>query len=155
MTPPAPSRLAIVVVSFDVREALAGCLESITAQPPALPHEIVVVDNGSSDGSGEMVRARWPGVRVIALGENRGFAAANNVGIRETAAGGSTWVLLLNSDTVGPAGALDRLVARAEALTDAAVAGPRLVDGSGRPELSFGPMPSPVNEARQKRLWMA
>jgi GT2 family glycosyltransferase len=64
-------------------------------------------------------------------------------------------VLLLNSDTVVPEGAIDRLVARAEAVPNVGVAGPRLVDGTGEPELSFGPMPGPLNEARQKRIWTA
>jgi hypothetical protein len=91
----------------------------------------------------------------VPLPGNVGFAAANNVGIRETAPGSGRWVLLLNSDTVVPEGALDRLVARAEAVEGVGIAGPRLVDGQGRPELSFGPMPGPINEARQKRLWSA
>lgn len=153
---PRPSgrmQLAIVIVSFNVRDDLARCLESLTAGPPALAHEIVVVDNASADGSVAMVRSRWPAIRVVALEANRGFAAANNVGIRETAAGGSEWVLLLNSDTIVPRGAIDRLVARASVDPAVGVAGPRLVDAAGRPELSFGPMPGPLNEARQKRLW--
>jgi GT2 family glycosyltransferase len=91
-------------------------------------------------------------VATVALPENRGFAAANNVGIRTTAPGGSRWVLLLNSDTLVPDGAVDRLVARAEEVSNVGIAGPRLIDGRGEPELSFGPMPGLLNEARQKRL---
>lgn len=161
MTPPEAHphtdrpQLAIVIVSFNVREDLARCLESLTAHPPAVRHEIVVVDNGSSDGSAGMVRSHWPGIRVVALGENRGFAVANNAGIREAAGSGNEWVLLLNGDTSVPAGAIDRLLARASADPGVGIAGPRLVDAAGRPELSFGPMPGPVNEARQKRLGTA
>ena len=70
-------------------------------------HEIVVVDNGSTDGSAEAAR-RWPGVRVIETGANLGFARANNVGIRAST---GTELLLLNSDTIVPAGAIDRLLA--------------------------------------------
>ncbi|HSL23360.1 MAG TPA: glycosyltransferase family 2 protein [Vicinamibacterales bacterium] len=147
--------LTIVIVTFNVLEVVSRCLESLAAHPPALAHEIVVVDNASTDGTVAAIRARWRAVRVISLPENRGFAASNNIGIRETAASNSKWVVLLNSDTVVPAGALDRLVSRAEAYDDVGVAGPRLVDGDGRPELSFGPMPGPFHEARQKRLWNA
>lgn len=149
------SHLAIVIVSFNVRDHLARCLASLAAHPPARPHEIVVVDNGSTDGTLDLLRSRWPAVHVVALERNAGFAAANNVGIRETSAGGSAWVLLLNPDTIVPDAAIDRLVSRAEAFPDVAIAGPRLVDANGRPELSWGPMPGPIGEARQKRIWQA
>lgn len=146
------TRLAIIIVTFNVRDDLARCLESLATQPQGPAQETVVVDNGSSDGTLEMVRSRWRDVRMLALGRNAGFAAANNAGIRETAAGGSPWVLLLNPDTIVPEGAIQHLVSRAEALPDVAVAGPLLVDGDGRPEISWGRMPGPVSEARQKRL---
>jgi GT2 family glycosyltransferase len=151
----AAPRLTIIIVSFNARHVLAGCLRSLAADPPALSHEVVVVDNGSGDGTLEMLRDEWPAVRTIALGRNAGFAAANNVGIRQTAAGRSPWILLLNSDTVVAGGALDRLVARAEEVPGVGAAGPRLIDAAGRPELSWGAMPGPRSEARQKRLWHA
>ncbi len=142
MTP----RLSIIIVSFNAHAHLVNCLESLRAAAPATPHDIVVVDNASTDGSADAARA-FSGVRVIELGRNAGFAAANNAGIR---ASSGDLVLLLNNDTVVPAGAIDRLVARL--IRDAAVgiAGPRLVDGDGRAEISFGRMISPLHEARQK-----
>jgi GT2 family glycosyltransferase len=139
--------LSIVIVSFNARRHLEGCLGSLSSAPPALPHDIVVVDNGSVDGSVAAVRRGWPRVQVIAEGTNRGFAAASNSGIRAT---GGELVLLLNNDTVVPPGAIDRLCQRLLASAGTAVAGPRLVDDSGRPELSFGPMISPFAELRQK-----
>lgn len=148
-------RVTIVIVTFNVHDVVAQCLDSLASRPPVLPHEVVVVDNGSTDGTLDMIRSRWPAVRTIALGRNAGFAAANNAGIRETASGGSAWVLLLNPDTIVPEGAIDSLVARAESSADVGVAGPRLVDAEGRPELSWGRMPGPLNEARQKRIWNA
>jgi GT2 family glycosyltransferase len=140
--------LSIIVVSFNARTDLERCLESLHAAPPALPHEIVVVDNGSSDGSAEAA-GHWPQARVIQNHSNLGFARANNIGIR---ASSGTTVLLLNSDTIVPAGAIERLVAELEQEPGVAVVGPRLVDGHGRAELSFGRMIGPLNELRQKRL---
>jgi GT2 family glycosyltransferase len=141
--------LAIVIVSYNTREELAGCLASIAAAPPALPHDIVVVDNASTDGTAEAVRTGWPGVRVLPQQRNLGFSAANNVGIR---ASSGDLVLLLNSDTLVPPGAIDTLAARLLAHAGAAAAGPRLTDAGGRVELSFGPMISPFGELRQKVL---
>ena len=143
MTP----RLSIVIVSFNTRADLERCLDSLFVAPPSVTHEIVVVDNASRDGSPGAVRARWPSVRVIEQATNEGFSAANNAGIRGSA---GELILLLNSDCVVPPGAVDALIARLTATPEAAVAGPRLVDGAGRPELSFGSMISPLAELRQK-----
>ena len=140
--------LSIIIVSFNARADLERCLESLHAAPPAVPHEILVVDNGSTDGSADAAR-RWPRVQVIQADGNLGFARANNIGIRASV--GAT-LLLLNSDTVVPPGAIDRLIAELDRHPDVAVAGPRLVDGGGRAELSFGRMIGPWNELRQKRL---
>jgi len=145
------SALTLVIVSFNARGDLTRCLDSLRAAPPAIPHEIVVVDNGSADGSAEAAAAT-PGVRLIALPTNVGFAAANNAAIR---ASGGELILLLNSDTIVPPGAIDGLVAALRASPEAAAAGPRLIDGEGRPELSFGDMVSPLAEWRQKRLLAA
>jgi len=143
--------LSIVIVNYNAKEHLEHCLESLTSSPPAIPHEIVVVDNASTDGSVAAVRARWPRTRIIEQPANGGFAAGNNAGIRAT---DSALILLLNNDTIVPLGAVDHLVNRLLARPEAAVAGPRLVDSAGRVELSFGPMISPLNELRQKLTTM-
>jgi GT2 family glycosyltransferase len=137
--------LDIIIVSFNARADLERCLHSLHAAPPEVTHTIIVVDNASTDGSVEAVRAGWSGVRIVEMGRNAGFAAANNAGIR---AGTGELILLLNSDTIVPPGAIDALAAR---MTEAgaAVAGPRLVDGEGRAEWSFGPMLTPMNELRR------
>jgi GT2 family glycosyltransferase len=149
---PGSPDLTIVIVTFNVREDVARCLESLALHPPRRSHHIVVVDNASTDGTAEAIRERWPCVQVIELPENRGFAAANNAGIEGAEPAAGRWLLLLNSDTVVPGGAIDSLADRAEATADVGAAGPRLIDGDGRPELSFGAMPGPLAEARQKRL---
>jgi N-acetylglucosaminyl-diphospho-decaprenol L-rhamnosyltransferase len=141
--------LAILIVSYNTRQELESCLQSLHQNPPHLSHEIVVIDNASQDGSAEAVRSRWPRVRVIALDANRGFARANNEGFRQTS---SDLVLLLNSDTIVPPGALDRLVAALHELPGAAIVGPRLIDGNGVPELSFGRMIGPFAEFGRKAV---
>src|SRR5690348_6847169 len=137
----------VVIVNFNTRDDLLACLASIADAPPASPLHIHVVDNASSDDSVAAVRRAHPSVNVIALGHNAGFAAANNVAIRAST---SPLILLLNSDTRVRPGAIDALVARLDA-TNAAIAGPRLVNDDGRPEVSFGPMLSPIGEFRQ--MW--
>lgn len=140
--------LDIIIVNYNAREDLLRCLGSLRAAPPQRPHHIVVVDNASPDGSAEAVGREFSDVQVIEMGRNAGFAAANNTGIRATAA---PLIVLLNSDTLVPAGALDRLCDRLEA-TGAAAAGPRLLDANGAPEMSWGPMLTPLAEWRQARL---
>jgi N-acetylglucosaminyl-diphospho-decaprenol L-rhamnosyltransferase len=143
-------RLSIIIVTYNSRADVGGCLESLT-RPGALAidHEIVAVDNASTDGTALHLRERWAGVRVIEAGRNLGFAAANNVGIRQSS---GELILLLNPDTIVTAGAIDRLVAVLDARTGAAIVGPRIVDASGHAELSFGRMISPFAELRQKLL---
>ena len=141
--------LAIVIVSYNSSRDLDACLGSLTQSPPSVDHEIVVVDNASSDGTPDLVRRRGPAVRVLESGGNAGYAAANNLGIRRTS---GELVLLLNPDTEVPPGAIDRLVEALARDATAAIAGPRIVDPRGRAELSFGAMISPVAELRQKLL---
>jgi GT2 family glycosyltransferase len=140
--------LSIVIVSFNAASDLARCLESLHDPAPRVPHEIVVVDNASRDDSVAAAR-RWPGVHLIETGANLGFARGTNAGIR---ASRGTLVLLLNSDTVVPPGAVDRLVEEIERDARVSVVGPRLVDRDGRGELSFGSMIGPLTELRQKLL---
>ena len=141
--------LTVIIVSFNTRSELEACLGSLVEHRPRTSHEIVVVDNASSDHTPEALRERWPGVRLIETGRNIGFAAANNLGIRSSS---GEFVLLLNSDTLVGPGAIDALVAQLQRSPDVAAAGPRIVDAHGKVELSFGRMISPLTEARQKLL---
>jgi N-acetylglucosaminyl-diphospho-decaprenol L-rhamnosyltransferase len=140
--------LSIVIVSFNARQHLERCLQALHDAPPAHSHEIIVVDNASTDGSAAAAR-RWPDVQVIVAAENLGFARGSNVGVRSSH---GTNILFLNSDTVVSAGAIDRLMGELDRHQDVAVVGPRLVDGQGRAELSFGRMVGPLSELRQRRL---
>lgn len=139
--------LSVVIVSYNARGDLDRCLTSLASAPPESSHEVIVVDNASTDDSAGTARAL--GARVIDAGANLGFARANNIGIR---ASGGTNILLLNSDTVVSPGAIDGLLTVLRERPDVAVVGPRLVDADGRAELSFGRMIGPIAEWRQKRL---
>lgn len=148
---PEPS-LAIVIVSYNVRADLERCLQSVVGRTAPYPTTVVVVDNRSNDGTLEVVRRDWPSVVAIDAGANLGFARANNLGIRATT---SDLVLLLNPDTEVADDQIQTLVRHLVAHPSAAAAGARLIDGDGRPELSFGPMISPWGEFRQRRLLRA
>jgi len=148
--------LSVVIVSWNVRELLQRCLESIQAseiqratEQPGSPDsgsptsglqvEIIVVDNGSTDGSVEMVRQNFPDVCLIANEENRGFPAANNQGI-DVADG--RYILRLNPDTEVLVDALATMVAFADAHPDAAIIGPRLVNPDGTVQSSRRRLPT-------------
>jgi GT2 family glycosyltransferase len=142
-------RLTIVIVSYNSRPDLDRCLRSISAHPPSVDYRVLVADNDSSDNTVGYLRSFWPGVGVVETGGNVGFSKANNVAIRLTV---SELVLLLNPDTEVTPGAIDRLIAELDADPDIAIAGPRLIDGAGRAELSFGRMIAPLAELGQKLL---
>lgn len=99
--------LSIVIVSFNTRQLLSDCLNSIFKQDFKRNFCVVVVDNDSSDGSAEMAEKNFPNVKVIRSGKNLGFAGGNNLGIKNMTA---KYYLLLNSDTIVPEGSLESLV---------------------------------------------
>jgi GT2 family glycosyltransferase len=139
------ARLDLVIVTHNTRDDVLAAITSVFAHPPGGLGRVLVVDNASTDGTAEAIGRVWPHVEVIALDHNRGFAAANNVGLRAATA---PLVLLLNSDTLVPAGAIEVLVERLM-WTGAVAAGPRLDGPDGAPEVSFGRMLSPLAEAVQ------
>ena len=98
---------AVVIPNWNGRRWLSGCLNSLTGQQLA-PAEVIVIDNGSTDGSVEYLAAEHPEVRVIALGRNTGFAHAANQGLR---AAGTDAVALINTDVELAPDWLARMVA--------------------------------------------
>lgn len=120
--------LSVIIVNWNVRDLLRRCLQSVLANPPTCRREIIVVDNGSSDGSAEMVRTEFPQVRLIAHPDNRGFTAANNQGM---AMARGRYVLLLNPDTEVVGTALMTMTAFADAHPDVGIVGPQLLNPDG------------------------
>lgn len=128
----ASTEVAVVVVTYDALPWIEQCLETVRGVPT------VVVDNGSSDGTVELVRERFPEVRLIEA-ENRGLSAGWNAGIRET---DSRYVLLLNADAWLVGDALRRLVEFADTRPGAAVVGPRLLNTDGTLQRSVRGFPT-------------
>jgi GT2 family glycosyltransferase len=131
--------LCIIVVSWNTAQLLARCLESVYAHPPDCTFEVCVVDNASIDGSAQLVKDRFPKVRLIQNQENVGFARANNQAIRESSA---DFLLLLNSDTLVPGGALDTLLDCMKARPLAGACGPMLVSPNGSFQASYADFPT-------------
>lgn len=124
-----PPYLSIVIVSWNVRDLLRACLESIHATAPTdLSLEVIVVDNGSTDGTVEMLRKAFPWVWLIEAGGNLGFSGGNNLGL--TASRGR-YVLLLNPDTLVLGDALPKMLAYMEAHPQVGALGPQLLNEDG------------------------
>jgi GT2 family glycosyltransferase len=123
-----PPDLSIVIVNRNTQRLLRACLASLRPEGDDLDLEVIVVDNGSADGSVEMVRAEYPEARLIVNEENTGFAIPNNQGM---AAARGRHIMLLNSDTEVGRGALLRLVSVLDADPTIGLVGPALWLPSG------------------------
>jgi GT2 family glycosyltransferase len=139
--------VTVSIVSYNTRELLRACLRSVGASAGA-SLEVLVVDNGSSDGSPAMVRDEFPGVRLIDSGANRGFAAANNIAIRESA---GRHILLLNPDTTVLAGTIASMAAFLDARDDVSICGPRVLFPDGSFQSCGYNFPTPLTEVRMSR----
>jgi len=131
-----PISVAVLIVNFNSGLLLSECLRRVCAQT-CRPERVIVVDNASSDGSADGMECDYPGVEVICLVQNRGFAAANNLAAQQ--AGEVEWLALLNPDAFPEPDWLERWLAAAEAHPDCASFGaclvdardPRRLDGTG------------------------
>jgi GT2 family glycosyltransferase len=117
--------IAVAVVNWNTRDLLRACLRSVVAEAPA---ELVVADNGSTDGSVEMVRREFPAAVLVVSPENPGYGAGANRAVGRCT---TDYVLLLNSDTTLAPGALDALRGYFDRHERAAIVGPRLVHPDG------------------------
>jgi GT2 family glycosyltransferase len=120
--------LSVVVVSHNGLRLLEACLQSLASDSDRDRYEVTVVDNASTDGAVEMVRRSHPWVRLIESGSNLGFARAANIGIRDSI---GEYLLLLNPDTVVPAGTLGRCVDALAQQADVGMLGCKLVRPDG------------------------
>jgi GT2 family glycosyltransferase len=122
-------RISVIIVSWNTRELLKGCLNSIRTSGDSLVQEVIVVDNASTDGSAEMVAAEFSEVTLIRSKENLGFARANNLGLQRAS---GSWMALVNSDVVVHPGCFEQLINYLETHDGAGLVAPAVFGGDGR-----------------------
>jgi GT2 family glycosyltransferase len=113
------ARAVVVIPNWNGAHFLGHCLQSLAIQ--SHPARIIVVDNGSTDGSAELVRARFPDVALLSLASNHGFAGAVNAGITKALDDRPEYVALLNNDAVAEPDWLEQLIATAERHPEAGI----------------------------------
>jgi GT2 family glycosyltransferase len=121
-------KLSIIIVSWNVSRELLDCLDSIAENKPSHSYEIIVIDNASTDGTIDAVQKDFPEVKLIINKENRGFAAANNLGVEQSK---GEYILFLNPDTILHRNALDILIDFLDSNKDAGACGPKLLNDDG------------------------
>ncbi len=132
-------KISVVIICWNDLKVISNCLQSIFAGIRSTDFEVIISDNGSTDGSPEFIRQHYPTVRVIENRANLGFAKGNNVGI--TASRGE-YVLILNPDTIVHDGTLDKLVEFADRHPEAGAFGCRVLNPDGSYQESARPFPS-------------
>lgn len=133
--------VSVIIVNYNVKHFLEQCLHSVQKALNNIDGEIIVVDNNSVDGSTQLVKAKFPGVRLIANKKNAGFSKANNQGIKEAK---GKYVLLLNPDTVVEEDTLSKVTGFMDQHPEAGGLGVKMIDGKGNflPESKRG-LPTP------------
>jgi N-acetylglucosaminyl-diphospho-decaprenol L-rhamnosyltransferase len=131
------ARIGIAIVSYNTAPLLRRCLESVAVDTDAA---VVVVDNGSTDGSVELVQREFPLTRVEIDSDNRGYGAAANRAVQSLR---SRYVLLLNADTELSSGTVEALADYLDRHPRTAIAGPRLVNAAHGYEPSGHAFPTP------------
>lgn len=135
-------QLAVVIVNYNTREDLRTCLSSLGASPLEMAHEIIVVDNASTDGSVDMIRETFPTVRVIINQKNVGLVKGYNQACRTTKA---PYVLLLDSDTIVHEHAVERLYRFLLDHPTVGIVAPQLLNVDGTNQLTARNLPSAMN----------
>jgi GT2 family glycosyltransferase len=131
--------LSIVIISYNTLDMTRACLGSVYEHVAGFRIKVIAVDNDSHDGSAEMIATEFPQATLICNRENKGFASANNQGF-EHAEG--KYVLLLNSDTVVHADALQQSVKYLEAHPDTGAMGCRVLNSDGSMQRTCSGYPS-------------
>lgn len=120
--------ISIIIINWNTRRLLDDCLASIFREIKDVPFKVFVVDNASSDGSAEMVKEKYPDVRLIENKENRGFAAAVNLALREAQ---GEYILILNPDTVIKNGAINKALDILSKRPEVGILGPKTYNKDG------------------------
>ena len=134
--------VSVIIVSWNTKDKLNDCLNSIYRQAPKLTYEVIVVDNASGDGSAEMAKREFSEAILLQNDENKGFAAANNIGM---AVAKGRYILLLNSDTIVSDNAIEQVVSFADSHLESAVVGCRVLNPDGTLQQTCFMFPSLLN----------
>lgn len=134
--------VSVIIVNWNTREMLRDCLSSLYQQTVGVALEALVIDNASSDESGAMVQREFPRAMLIQNSRNRGFAAANNQGIRLAR---GRYILLLNPDTIILDNAVGKMVAFADGHRDIGVLGCQVLESDHQIQRTCFAFPSPLN----------
>src|ERR1700686_4405808 len=132
-------KLSIVILCWNDLKVIHGCLRSIFDETCDSDFEVIVSDNGSTDGSVEYIKNPYPQVHIIENSTNLGFAKGNNVGIPHST---GEYVLILNPDTIIQDGALEKLVAFADGRSEAGAFGCRVLNRDGSYQGPARPFPT-------------
>lgn len=130
--------LSVIIVNWNTKEMTADCLSSIFEFTKGINFELIVVDNGSTDGSSQFLKKKFPQVKLILNKENLGFTKANNQGIKVAK---GEYILLLNSDTYLIENSLKNLVEKARSLNNLGALGPLLLNEDHSIQQSVGFFP--------------
>jgi GT2 family glycosyltransferase len=141
--------LSIIIVNWNTKQLLLNCIASIYRTVHQASFEIIMVDNGSTDGSVEAVSQTYPAVKVIANAANQGFAKANNAALERMS---GRYAVLLNSDTILKESALDKMYDFMEHHPQAGMCGPQLLNENSSKQNSVGDFPTLLTEFVSKRL---
>jgi len=141
--------LSIIIVSYNTKEYLLPCLKSILEKDDGIFQEVIVVDNGSRDGSGKEVKEKFPFIHLIENKKNLGFAKAANQGLQKAS---GRYLLLLNPDTQVRNRAIEQLVSWMESHPEAGGAGGQLLSSDGSRQNSIANFPSLTTELLNKSL---
>jgi hypothetical protein len=132
------AEIGIVIAAWNVRDHLRVCLKSIEAETQRHAFRVIVVDNGSTDGTSEMIAAEFPKTTVLRNDANLGFVAGTNRGLRRTLEERDDYILLLNADIIVRGQALDRLADFLDAHPEAGGVSPGLKLPNGSPQTGPG-----------------
>lgn len=134
-------QLSVIILNYNVRYFLEQCVLSVQEALSNIDGEIIVVDNNSSDASCQMMKTRFPNVKLIENKTNSGFPKGNNIGVAEAK---GDYICILNPDTVVAEDTFEKILAFAEKQSDLGIVGCKLIDGTGNflPESKRG-IPTP------------
>lgn len=134
-------QLSVVILNYNVRYFLEQCVLSVQDALSSIESEIIVIDNNSSDDSCEMIRSRFPNIKLIQNSENLGFPKGNNIGVSQAK---GDYICILNPDTVVAEDTFTKVLAFAKEQHDLGIVGVNLIDGTGKflPESKRG-IPTP------------